>query len=193
MALEDIGYLLFAEFLGMTEYPGAPFTGNIARDLILFLLVPSIFIIMVVFILLGRLAVQQRKIRLLLGVGIYLFILASGYYRAFALISGPYFIFLIFVLGLIYFIPAHFRVRGGGMPGRSAGGSGRSHARGWTPQARVAYLKEELRRLEGELSDARKHGSKEEAALLRTHIEEVREELEDEESTFQPWKRRRAA
>ena len=122
MAMEDIGYLLFSQFLGMTQYPGAPFTGNIARDLILFLLVPTIFIIFIVYILLGRLAVKAVKIRLLLGVGIYLFILASGYYSAFALLAGPYFIFLIFILGLIYFIPSHFRVRGGGMPGGAAGG-----------------------------------------------------------------------
>lgn len=121
MAFDDIGYMLFVQVLGMTEYPGQPFTGIIARDLILFFLVPTIFIIFIVYILLGRLAVQARKIRLLLGLGIYLFILAGGYYRVFALLAGPYFIVLIFVLGILYFIPTHFRVQGGGMPGRAAG------------------------------------------------------------------------
>src|SRR3989344_2608533 len=151
MALEDIGYLIFSSFLGMTEYPGAPFTGNIARDLILFLLVPSIFIIMIVFVLVGRLAVQQKKIRLLLGVGIYMFILAGGYYRAFALIAGPYFIFLIFVLGLIYFIPAHFRVRGGGMPGRSTGrGGGGNYSDKLNPMYQ-RRLDKEIERLENDL------------------------------------------
>lgn len=123
MAFDDIGYMLFVQVLGMTEYPGQPFTGIIVRDLILFFLVPTIFIIFVVYILLGRLAVEAKKIRLLLGLGIYLFILAGGYYRAFALLAGPYFVVLIFVLGILYFIPTHFRVqRGGGMPGHAAGG-----------------------------------------------------------------------
>lgn len=115
--IDDIGRTLFVELLGMRNYPGAPFTGNVINDLIMFLIIPTIFIIFVVFILLGRLAVTQKGIRLMLGVGIYLFIIAGGYYNTFALAAGPYFIFLIFILGLLYFIPSHFRVRGGGMPG----------------------------------------------------------------------------
>ncbi len=114
----DIGRTLFGELLGMRNYPGSPFSGNIINDLIMFLIIPTIFIIFVVFILLGRLAVAQRGIRILIGIGIYLFIVAGGYYSTFALLAGPYFIFLIFILGLLYFIPSHFRVRGGGgMPG----------------------------------------------------------------------------
>ena len=116
-SINDIGRTLFVELLGMRNYPGSPFTGNIINDLIMFLIIPTIFIIFVVFILLGRLAVAQRGIRILLGIGIYLFIIAGGYYNTFALAAGPYFIFLIFILGLLYFIPSHFRVRGGGMPG----------------------------------------------------------------------------
>lgn len=191
MPIDDIGYLIFAQLLGMTEYPGAPFTGQIARDLILFLLVPSIFIIMIVFVLLGRIAVHQRQIRILLGVGIYLFILASGYYRTFALLAGPYFVVLIFVLGLIYFIPSHFRVRGSGMPGRSAGGGGRG--RGFTSMDRERYLKDEIRRLEGDLIEARKHQSRDEAKDIRNQIEELRDELEDTEAELKPWRKRRAA
>lgn len=118
--LGDIGRIVFLELLGMRNYPGSPFTGNIINDLIMFLIIPTIFIIFVVFILLGRLAVHQKGIRILLGIGIYLFIVAGGYYGTFALLAGPYFIFLIFILGLLYFIPSHFRVRGGGMPGRGA-------------------------------------------------------------------------
>ena len=41
--------------------PAARKAGNIARDLILFLLVPTIFIIFIVYILLGRLAVKAVK------------------------------------------------------------------------------------------------------------------------------------
>ncbi len=118
---EDIGRTLFTELLGMRNYPGSPFSGSIINDLIMFLIIPTIFIIFVVYILLGRLAVQARGIRILLGIGIYLFIVAGGYYSVFATLSGPYFIFLIFILGLLYFIPSHFRVRGGGgMPGGGA-------------------------------------------------------------------------
>ena len=121
--IDDIGRTLFVELLGMRNYPGSPFSGNIINDLIMFLIIPTIFIIFVVFILLGRLAVQAKGIRILLGVGIYLFIIAGGYYGTFALAAGPYFIFLIFILGLLYFIPSHFRVSGGGMPGRGGGAS----------------------------------------------------------------------
>lgn len=109
----DIGQLIFADILGMTIYPGSPFTGNLVRDLIMFLFIPSVFIIVFVIVLLGRLAVGALtgKIRLLLGIALYLFIIAGGYYSVFALLAGPYFIFLIFILGLLYFIPSHFGAR----------------------------------------------------------------------------------
>jgi|SRR3989344_3385821 len=107
----DIGAMLFVDLLGMTGYPGSPFTGNIYRDLIMFLIVPTIFIIFVLYIATGRI-IPDKKMRIMLGVGAYLFIIVSGYYTAFALLSGPYFIFLIFILGLLGFIVGHFR-RGG--------------------------------------------------------------------------------
>jgi hypothetical protein len=111
----DIGTTIFAEILGMTQYPGSPFTGEIVRDLILFLFVPSVFIIMFIVVLLGRIvASEYGKMRLLVGMALYMFIVASGYYAAFALIAGPYFVFLIFILGALYFLPAHFGLRKGG-------------------------------------------------------------------------------
>src|SRR3989338_11291886 len=109
MAVLDIGFTLFVEILGMTEYPGQPFTGNIVRDLIMFLLIPTIFIILVVYMMIGRLLPpRQHKLRLLVAVGAYLFIIAGGYYRTFALLAGPYFLFLIFVMGLLFFFFEHF-------------------------------------------------------------------------------------
>lgn len=188
MPIEDIGYLIFAQFLGMTEYPGAPFTGQIARDLILFLLVPSIFIIMIVFVLLGRIAVQQRQIRMLLGVGIYLFILASGYYRTFALLAGPYFIVLIFVLGLIYFIPSHFRVRGGGMPGRSAGGGGSYGSRlnpinRRTVNKEIEKLQKDLAVADVQLAEARRGNHDRAVQDAQADVRRIKKairELEDE-------------
>ncbi|MBI4162145.1 MAG: hypothetical protein HY513_00550 [Candidatus Aenigmarchaeota archaeon] len=108
----DIGAFIFIDLLGMTMYPGYPFTGNIIRDAIQFLFIPSVFIILVIYMLVGRLAVPGHKIRVMLAVAVYLFIISGGYYKAFALLAGPYFIFLIFILGLLYFIPAHFGIGG---------------------------------------------------------------------------------
>ena len=114
MAFEDIGYMLFARLLGMSEYPGQPFTGDIMRDLIMFFLVPSVFIILVLYMAVGRvLHSEHRQLRILLGVSAYLFIIAGGYYRTFALLAGPWFLVLIFVLGILFFFFEHFTRRGG--------------------------------------------------------------------------------
>lgn len=115
MAFDDIGQIIFVQLLQMTDYPGSPFTGDIARDLIMFLLVPSVFIILVVYMMVGRVLppdATYNKLRVLLGVTTYLFIIAGGYYRTFALLAGPYFIFLVFVLGILFFLMEHFRRRG---------------------------------------------------------------------------------
>jgi hypothetical protein len=129
MVLEDIGYTIFAELLGMSQYPGSPFTGNITKDLILFLFVPSVFIILFIYRILGSLFSNlQGRMRLLVGTALYLFIVASGYYAAFALIAGPYFIVLIFILGVIYFVFGHFGVRRGHtMPGAALTNEGAIH------------------------------------------------------------------
>jgi hypothetical protein len=120
MVVRDIGYILFREFLGMSSYPGAPFTGNIVKDLVLYLLVPSVFIFLVIHVMVRRFTGNNR-IGLLVGITSYLFIIVSGYYEIFAKIAGPYFLVLIFFIGLLLFIPGHFRLdrnrnAGGGMP-----------------------------------------------------------------------------
>jgi hypothetical protein len=104
----DIGILIFTQLLGMTQYPANPFTGDLSRDLVLFLVVPTVFIIMILYTMTGRL-VADKRIRIMVGVTAYLFILASGLYGAFALVAGPYFLFLIFILGLLYFLLGHFK------------------------------------------------------------------------------------
>ena len=129
MALEDIGQLIFVQLLQMTDYPGSPFTGDIARDLIMFLLVPSVFIILVVYMMVGRVLPPggiYNKLRILLGITTYLFIIAGGYYRVFALLAGPYFIFLVFILGILFFILEHFRRRGQNELRSSYSGNGHS-------------------------------------------------------------------
>ena len=110
--MADIGTTLFVDLLGMNVYPGAPFTGNIYRDIIMFLIVPTIFIIMVLYIASGR-VIPNRSFRIMLGVGAYLFIIAGGYYSFFALLAGPYFIFLIFILGILGYLGRHFQPAGG--------------------------------------------------------------------------------
>lgn len=112
--MPDIGEILFRDILQMSAYPGSPFTGNIFQDLVMYFLVPSVFIILIVYMTVARIIPSgMRKMRLLLGITVYLFIIAGGYYQAFALLAGPYFIFLIFFLGLIYFVIEHFRGAGG--------------------------------------------------------------------------------
>lgn len=193
----DIAYTIFVGLFGMMAYPGAPFTGNLMRDLILFILVPSVFIILFIYMVLGRLfsasSGTQLKLRVLVGVTMYVFIVASGFYPAFAYLAGPYFIFLIFILGLIYFIPGHFGFRheGAGHFPESAGGY-QKRGRGMTPGGRITYLRKELARAEADLVTAETHGSKDRAMYLQQKIDEIREEIEDEESRAQPWRRRRA-
>jgi len=133
--MEDIGYILFVQILRMSQYPGAPFTGDIIRDIVLFFFIPTVFIILFTYMLLGRLFHPrgQVKLRLLVGIAIYLFIWASGWYGTFAMLAGPYFIFLIVILGLVYFIPAHFGIRYEKPRGKSGGG----------------YYEEEERAIEG--------------------------------------------
>lgn len=116
----DIGDILFREILKVSAYPGAPFTGNIINDIVLYFFIPTVLLIMVVFVLLGRIAVQQKGLRLLLGVAIYLFVVFSGYFSVFILLGTAYFFLLVFIIGIIYFIPSHFRVRSHGYPGTDA-------------------------------------------------------------------------
>ena len=153
----DVGYILFVQLLGMTQYPGSPFTGNIYRDLIMFLIVPTIFIIMVLYMMTGR-VIPDRKMRIMLGVGAYLFIIASGFYPVFALLAGPYFIFLIFILGILGYLAGHFRGHnrgGGGATGFSSGGGFSGSDEKISPFAfttkhealrRIHYLEEENRK-----------------------------------------------
>jgi hypothetical protein len=125
----DVGYILFVQLLGMTQYPGSPFTGNIYRDLIMFLVVPTIFIIMVLYVMTGRI-IPDRKMRIMLGVGAFLFIIASGYYSVFALLAGPYFIFLIFILGILKYLLDHFRSHDRGSSGAPTFSSSGSYSEG---------------------------------------------------------------
>lgn len=107
----DIGELLFRDILKMTEYPGHPFTGNVIHDLVMFFFIPTVFIILFVFILLGTMFPRGWGLRMLTGIAIYLFIVFGGWYATFARLAGPYFIILIVILGGLAFLRAHIGVR----------------------------------------------------------------------------------
>ena len=111
MAL-DIGTIIFAELLGM-NYPGSVFSGQIINDLVMFLFIPTVFIIVVVYTLVGRLS-DNPRIKMLLGIAFFLFIVFGGYYPMFALLAGPYFLFLLILMGILVFFFSHFKRRGGG-------------------------------------------------------------------------------
>lgn len=137
MAL-DIGHILFVEILKMTTYPGSPFTGNIIYDIVMFFFVPSIFLILVIWTISTRLlAGAPKNLFLLMGIGLYVFVIFNGMYAMFAYLVGPYFYFLIIIYGLLFYFIGHFGVvtqpselveagtrRGGGMPATALAKSG---------------------------------------------------------------------
>ncbi len=184
MAFDDIGQLIFVQLLQMTEYPGSPFTGDIARDLIMFLLVPSVFIILVVYMMVGRVLPPDptyNKLRVLLGTTTYLFIIAGGYYRTFALLAGPYFIFLIFVLGILFFFIEHFGRRGHEL--RSSY-SGNGHPAGSASTTSVPRyenmgfieLRRTRKRIEARLQDVEKEIHAAEAGKVEEDLQYLRRE-----------------
>jgi hypothetical protein len=120
MAIEaDIGALLFRDILKIYQYPGSPFTGNIINDLISYFFIPMVFVIFFIYMLLGRITAGAQWMRFLMGIAIFLFMIVNGWFAMFALMAGPYFVFLIVVLGALYFIPSHFRIGGIGGGGRA--------------------------------------------------------------------------
>lgn len=188
MAVIDIGELIFRQILQVTAYPGAPFTGEPIRDLIMFFLIPTIFIVLLIYIITDRF---PTKLRMILSIGIYLFVIAGGYFQAFMLLSGPYFIVLIFVLGLIWFI---FRGGFGAGKGRSTAlAYGDSNSAGSTKvlghyenmsRPELLMEKERIQKMiidvEKELNDAKKIGAaggKSDASALAIQLVELKKEL----------------
>ncbi len=194
--MADLGTIIFVDLLGMTQYPGQPFTGNIYRDLIMFLIVPTIFIITVLYIMTGR-VLPNARMRILIGVGGYMFILAGGYYSFFALLSGPYFVFLIFIVGVLGYLMRHFRTGGGYSSGGGySKGSGYSNKRlghligvpNLNPTERK-YLMDELKKLDHRikqqeeiLNNIHKHpgsGDAGRVAEILDRLRHERQEIED--------------
>lgn len=195
MAVGDIGYMLFVELLGMTQYPGAPFTANIIKDLILFLFIPAVFILIVVYLGTSRIiSTEHAKMRLLLSIAAFLFILVSGYYPVFAYIAGVYFIFFIFIIVLLFFFVSHFKksaasTNGGAMP--ADGGKKMRNMLGigtLNPSDRDYMLQEEkkiterIRKLDKDINNALKSGASVGDALkirdeLDAELQQIRQKL----------------
>ena len=184
--VEDIGTLIFSQLLGMTQYPGSPFTGNLFRDLIMFLIVPTIFIILVIYTLSGRIVPAQVRLRVLLSIGVYLFIIAGGYYPVFALLAGPYFIFLIFILGILFYFMGHFtghRPRAAGPPGGPGGypmGAGvhEMSEQGYIGE-RMSDLKHDLDEAKLNLKIARDKNSEKEAEFWAREVDKLSKQVRD--------------
>ncbi|MBI2583250.1 MAG: hypothetical protein HYW25_01160 [Candidatus Aenigmarchaeota archaeon] len=193
--MADFLYILFREVLQIQQYPGSPFTGNPVQDVVQFFFIPMVFIIFFIYQLLGRMPLHGAPwLRLLFGLAIFLYMVINSWFAAFALFAGPYFLFLIIVLGLLYFIPSHFRRGEGGAP-RQERAQGfplqlsHRHRRGEHPiptglearldvesNRRMKELNEEIRETEADLISARAAGSKDEADTLRKLLIELKGE-----------------
>lgn len=161
-AVDDIGALIFRDFLKVSSYPSAPFTGNIINDLVMFFFIPTVFIIIIIYSITGRMFANAR-IRLLLGIALYLFIVFGGYFTMFMLLAGPYFLFLIIIIGLFLYFASHFGIRPGGggatLPGaalgtatQSAGGLRELHAL----EEQLKELDDKIKKKEQTVEDLRR-------------------------------------
>jgi len=183
-ATQDIGEILFRDILKMTEYPGAPFTGNIMNDVVMFFFIPTVFLIIVIYTLVGRLT-DTPKMNLLMSIAFYVFVIFGGYFRIFALLAGPYFIFLLVFLGLFMFFVGHFGLRRAG--GGAAGGAMSSRALGGGMAARAASaqdlmaLTRETKMLTAQVRTMLRPGSDTRyAGDAVARLEEAASELEEE-------------
>ncbi|MFH1631349.1 MAG: hypothetical protein ABIA21_04000 [Candidatus Aenigmatarchaeota archaeon] len=112
MAFEDIGSFIFRDILRVYEYCAGckPFTGEPVTDLVLYLFIPMIFVILIIYMLLARMFPEGYKgIKLLMGIAVFLFIVFSGLFSIFIYLSGPYFIFLLAIVGVAMYLFSHFR------------------------------------------------------------------------------------
>ena len=169
----DIGALLFREILQVSQYPGAPFSGQILNDIVLFFFIPTVFIILFTYFLLGMMFTpEQRGLRLLVGLAIYLFILFGGYFSVFALLAGPVFLWLIFGLGLLAFL-ARF------LPGIGGGRGGPLRLKRGRKEAEIKLLRQRLKTLASKLEGAVSDNDQAKIDIYTKQIEETEDRLEE--------------
>jgi len=103
----DAGRILFVDILRVASYPGAPFSGIILNDVVLYFLLPTVLIMVFIYTLMDAMF-DNKKIRLLMSVSAYLFIVFGGFFSIFVNTAELYFFFML-VIGAIWFILRHFR------------------------------------------------------------------------------------
>ncbi len=104
----EIATFLFSEVL-RCPWCIAHMTGNVMEDMVMMFLLPTIIIILFVYVLVSDLKIVRNNwMKLLMGVAFYLFIIFGGFFEIVAQITKTYFIILIFVLGILYFVLGHF-------------------------------------------------------------------------------------
>jgi hypothetical protein len=169
----DIAYTLFVEILRMQDYPGGSFSGDPVKDIVMFFFIPTVFIILFIFMLLGTMFPRGWPLRALTGIAIWLFIVFGGYYGTFAMLAGPYFFVLIFILGAIFFLRGHIGARvGGAVPGLGGGGGGG----GKFSHMSTADLVELLGTYSDQLKEGMKHNEPR-LSELRAEVAEISAEL----------------
>jgi hypothetical protein len=175
----DFMSVLFRDILRMTQYPGAPFSGDVLQDLVNFFLFPTVFLILFIYVIIGVLFTRaQPKFRLLVGITLYLVIIVNGWFSTFALL-GQFYILLLIALGVVYFVLAHFGIRiGGAVPGGAAPGASSEARREFKViKSRRERIENELEALEARLAAAKQKGDFEEAERIQRKIIEKRDEL----------------
>lgn len=197
MVALDIGTILFRDILRMYDYPGAPFSGEIVRDIVLYFFVPTVFLIAIIFFSIGIVTGPKwRGLRLLMGTAAYLFVIFSGYYSIFAYIAGPYFFILIVVVGLVYFLLRHFRGGGGGGGGAPppAPGGGMPSAvikrNTFQIRKRISDIDNQIRDRQDELNRLiNQPGGDKAAGIVQEEIKQLKNEKYELEKMIQPWKK----
>jgi hypothetical protein len=115
MTSVDILSVFFKNALQMPQYPKEPFTGGALYDIGIFFILPTVFIILVIYWLLSAVVrpgniVERAPVRLLIGFAVYAYAVASGFYAIFALIGGTYPFLLIVGLGVSYYFIPHLGI-----------------------------------------------------------------------------------
>jgi hypothetical protein len=125
-------------------------TGNFADDFIFIIFLPSIFLIAFIYFVSHVVLKGHRGISILLGIGMYVYIIFAGWYSVMVSIARFYFPFII-IFGVIAFLFGHFRFGGKGGGGQQRGGfSSLVSAFRGTPRERE--IKDTLKQINAALS-----------------------------------------
>ncbi len=162
MADFDIGTLLFRDILRVTFTS----SGNPINDLVMYFFIPTVFMILFVVIITGKLPYLQNspKMRLLFAIAVYLYIIFGGYFQFFVSLSGPVLMILIFFLGILFFIGGHF--------------GGKKNSTGSTTQKSADYAAFATSRTDGEILHQYELLSQNYATALREY-EELKRDSKD--------------